>query len=189
MAMVMAATLSCGQGESQTRKPDNGGTFVPQPRASAAPATLGSREGGEIQGVKERYVVSVGLNLRVNLSIQHPNKRTARQVVFSTLGDTIPPVNSPPNYNSAIIDVALAGAPEGVHEATIVAIYDGNEPGEPVNFQVQVGSSTAPARRAPSQGNPTEVQPPATEPPAQNPPPQQAPSGAAQAGPSPNAGN
>lgn len=140
---------ACGGGGTTARAPGAGSVSPPgAPLGSqTTPAVLGSQEGSEVQGVRARYVVPKGSShFTFFVKIVHPQRRTPVKVLFDTPAGTLPSVAAEPNYQTANVTVPLLGAPEGVHLATVGALYDGDERGPTVTFEVQVGASTAPAR-------------------------------------------
>lgn len=149
--VVATLTSACGEDGTQGRAPSAGAVHVPQARISptAVPLVLGSLDGSEIQGVRERYVVPRGSSeFSFSVKVLNAQKRTPVKVLFETPNATLPAVAAQPNYNAATVTVPLSGAPEGVHLATVGALYDGDERGPVVTFEIQIGTSTAPARAA-----------------------------------------
>jgi hypothetical protein len=145
----LLSLTACGESGSKTRAPSAGNVYVPPASVPEAkrPSVLGSEESSEIQGVRDRYVVPLGsTEFSVSVKVANAQKRSPVKILFNTLSGTLPPVEAEPSYNAAVVTVSLAGAPEGVHMAAVGALYEGDERGPTVNFEIQVGPSTAPAR-------------------------------------------
>ena len=158
----LLALAACGESGSKGRAPSAGNVYVPPASLPVAnrPSVLGSEVGSEIQGVRERYVVPLGsTEFSLSVKVVNEQKRSPVKILFDTLSGTLPPVEAEPSYSTAVVTVPMTGAPEGVHMAAVGALYEGDERGPTVNFEIQVGPSTAPARpRAPTSAvNPTQV--------------------------------